>query len=66
MSPSFAGWESAFYIYGGLAAVFSIIWYFTVSDSPHTNSRISEEELNYIEKGIPNSKDKVNNAVYFL
>ncbi len=39
--------------------MFSIIWYYTVSDSPQTNTRISEEELKYIEKGIPENTEKV-------
>ena len=63
---TFTGWEAPFYIYGGTAAIFSLVWYFVVFDSPLSNTRISQEELEYIEKGIPTSRDKVFTILYTL
>ena len=37
-----------FYISGGLNAIFCVIWWFIVYDSPADHPRISREELNYI------------------
>ena len=38
-----------FYISGGLNAIFCVIWWFIVYDSPTDHPRISQEELDYIK-----------------
>ncbi|XP_049764406.1 sialin-like [Schistocerca cancellata] len=46
------GWKASFYILGGIAGVWSILWFVTVYDSPSRHPRISPHELNYITTSI--------------
>lgn len=46
------GWESVFYITGGIGLVWSICWFFVVYDSPAEHPRISAEERCEIETKI--------------
>jgi predicted MFS family arabinose efflux permease len=36
------GWESVFYIFGGVAVAFSIIWVFLIHEAPSEHPRISK------------------------
>ena len=42
-------WEYIFYIHGGLATIWLILWGLFISDSPAENNFISIEEANYIQ-----------------
>ena len=42
------GWESVFYIYGGIGCVWYVIWLIFIYDSPDKDPFISEEEKLYI------------------
>lgn len=46
------GWESVFYVTGGIGLVWSVAWFFLVYDSPAQHPRISEEERAEIEAKI--------------
>ncbi|KAF2893497.1 hypothetical protein ILUMI_12679 [Ignelater luminosus] len=46
------GWESVFYVTGGIGLVWSIAWFFLVYDSPAQHPRISPEERYEIETKI--------------
>lgn len=46
------GWESVFYVTGGIGLVWSVAWFFLVYDSPAQHPRISEEERLEIESKI--------------
>lgn len=46
------GWESVFYITGGIGLVWSIAWFFLVFDSPAQHPRITTEERYEIESKI--------------
>lgn len=52
------GWPIAFYLYGGLGIMWSIIWVFVGSDSPSKHPSITDEERKYIEAGLQNEDDK--------
>jgi|688.fasta_scaffold1406698_1 hypothetical protein len=39
------GWESVFYVQGGLALIWSVLWILFVYDSPEEHPRIHSEEL---------------------
>ena len=39
------GWESVFYVQGGLALIGSVLWILFVYDSPEEHPRIHSEEL---------------------
>nr|CAD7408911.1 unnamed protein product [Timema cristinae] len=42
------GWESLFYVYGVLTALWCVLWMFFVHESPETHPWISDEEKDYI------------------
>ena len=43
------GWEWVFYVQGGLALIWCILWVFLVYDSPHQHPRIHPDELKLFE-----------------
>ncbi len=42
------GWEAVFYIHGGLAAIWLILWAILVSDNPESNRFMSDTEKQFI------------------
>jgi ACS family sodium-dependent inorganic phosphate cotransporter len=42
------GWESVFYVMGGLASIWMFLWAWLIQDTPAKQSLISEEERNMI------------------
>lgn len=46
------GWESVFYVTGGIGLVWSVAWFFLVYDSPAQHPRITQEERAEIEGKI--------------
>nr|CAD7450183.1 unnamed protein product [Timema bartmani] len=54
------GWESLFYVYGVLTALWCVLWMFFAHESPETHPWISDEEKEYI---VSNTK-KVAIASY--
>ena len=42
------GWEAVFYVHGGLACVWLILWAVLISDTPEDNKFITIEEKTYI------------------
>lgn len=57
------GWLWAFLICGILVLCWTVIWFFTVADSPETHPRISDEEKKYIMECL-SGKIKNNVKVY--
>lgn len=63
------GWLWSFLVCGILVICWTVIWFFTVTDSPETHPRISEQEKQYIVdslSGKVSSNKKVNNEPMFL
>lgn len=46
------GWESVFYVTGGIGIIWSVAWFLLVYDSPSQHPRISDEERRYIQESI--------------
>ncbi|GAB0100078.1 MFS domain-containing protein [Sergentomyia squamirostris] len=46
------GWESIFYIFGGLGVVWYALWIYLVKKNPASDPRITLEEKNYIESNL--------------
>ena len=46
------GWESVFYLHGGLALIWCVLWIFLVTDSPETHTLISQGEKDLILNSI--------------
>jgi ACS family hexuronate transporter-like MFS transporter len=51
------GWESAFFIIGGVGFFWLIFW-FMFYEKPEHQKRLSAEELEYIQEGVGESKDE--------
>ncbi|XP_060804821.1 sialin [Amyelois transitella] len=47
------GWESAFYFTGIIGVMWSVAWFAVVYDTPAQHPRISETELHYLTKVLP-------------
>ena len=50
------GWESAFFIIGGVGFLWLIFW-FMFYEKPEKQKRLSADELEYIQEGVDESKD---------
>ncbi|CAG5094900.1 Similar to SLC17A5: Sialin (Homo sapiens) [Cotesia congregata] len=57
------GWESVFYLTGGISIIWSIAWFTLVYDSPAKHPRISNEERRFIEESIGTTSSKKVHAV---
>merc|ERR1719270_1572678 len=56
------GWESAYYVIGGITSVWFLFWCIFVYDTPDSHPRISEEEREYINNELQknvNDKEKL-------
>lgn len=55
------GWPLAFYVFGALGIVWSVVWWLIVFDSPASHPRISNQEKEYIQAclGPENIQSKV-------
>ena len=54
---TYCGWESVFYVHGGLSCIWCLLWLGLVSDSPQKHSFISAEERKLILESQDNSND---------
>ncbi|XP_067118854.1 sialin-like [Centruroides vittatus] len=54
----FGGWPSAFYVFGLLGFVLTILLAVLIYESPEVHPRISKQELIYIIENTPNVTDK--------
>jgi len=45
------GWHSVFYLTGGLGLAFAFVWLGWIRNSPQSDKRVSQAELDHIEKG---------------
>ena len=59
----FLTWEAIFYVHGGLATVWLILWGIFISDSPATNNFISETESIYIANNCAGNNEDSRNAM---
>ena len=49
---SYLGWESAFYIIGGITCIWFVFWWFLVFDSPESHPRIDLNERQMIKSQL--------------
>ena len=58
------GWPSIFYVFGISGFIWCFLWLLLVTDSPHTNRWVSQEEKNYIEQSLKEAigNEKVRNT----
>nr|XP_040577086.1 LOW QUALITY PROTEIN: sialin-like [Lepeophtheirus salmonis] len=53
---SLLGWEWVFYLHGGLALIWCVVWMIFVTDTPETHKFISESEKEFITSSHPPAK----------
>ena len=46
------GWESVYYVFGGIACLWLLAWTFLIYDSPSEHPRISANERDYINASL--------------
>lgn len=51
------GWQSVFYVYGGIGCVWYAFWVWIVRESPEKDPYISAEEKRYIMASLKHSKN---------
>ncbi|KAJ6646457.1 Sialin [Pseudolycoriella hygida] len=51
------GWESIFYVFGGLGVLWHIVWIIIVRSAPHKDRFISDAELKYIQSTVSVEKE---------
>lgn len=56
---SWLGWQSVFYVTGGIGLLWSICWFVFIFETPAKHPRISEEERREIEDAIGTTTSKV-------
>lgn len=56
------GWESVFYVMGGLSAIWTILWIWLVQDTPNKQSLISMDERNLITTSLGTVDDHVKSS----
>jgi len=52
-SDFLGGWPSVFYVFGGLGVLWCLLWFKFAHSSPQDHPRISEEELEFINRNVP-------------
>jgi len=50
------GWPTAFYVFGTVGCIWSVVWFFLCYNSPYTHPRISTTELEYWEQTIGSAR----------
>ncbi|XP_067655531.1 vesicular glutamate transporter 2-like [Haliotis asinina] len=56
----YLGWQSGFYVFGVLGALWSIVWWFLSFERPGLHPTITEEERIYIETSIGENTSIIN------
>lgn len=51
------GWESVFYVFGGIGCVWYAFWVWIVRESPEKDSHISDEERRYIVASLRHTRN---------
>lgn len=63
LATSRIGWPSIFYIFGALAIVWSVAFFFYGADAPADHRGISQEERMFIEESLKTDEGKNNEKV---
>lgn len=50
------GWESVFYVMGGVSSIWIILWLWLIQDTPNKQPLISQEERNLINTSLGSNK----------
>ena len=59
IADSMVGWPAAFYLYGAFGIGWTVLWGFIGADSPAKHGRLSEEERQYNEGGVPRNDEEL-------
>lgn len=56
------GWESIFYVFGGVGILWHITWAIFIKSSPAQDSCISKDELEYIQSNVSTADEATQNV----
>ncbi|KAK7579663.1 hypothetical protein V9T40_000292 [Parthenolecanium corni] len=59
LASSSGGWPSVFYVTGGIATLWTIVWLITAASTPSEHRFITAEETEYIESSLHTTKSTV-------
>ncbi|XP_064594982.1 vesicular glutamate transporter 2-like [Liolophura sinensis] len=62
LASSAAGWPSIFYVFGTVGVVWSLAWWYLITDAPEEHDTISSEELEYLQRSIGFNDQQVKRA----
>ena len=60
------GWESVFYVFGGLGVVWFLIWCLVIHDGPDVHPRISRKERDFLEEALKDSQSSKPSKIPWL
>jgi MFS family permease len=60
---SVGGWESVFYVEGGLALIWCVLWLLFIYDSPEEHPRIQSVELNLFKSSCGDNRESLDPAI---
>lgn len=59
------GWESVFYLFGGLGLLFAVVWKSRIYNNPESHPRISKDELKLLSDAQELSKVQTKNIKWY-
>ena len=65
-SLDIGGWQSVFYIFGGVGIIWYPYWYFSAYETPEQHPSITQEELQLIKKSIELIPEYINKSLLIL
>ncbi|XP_069671569.1 vesicular glutamate transporter 2-like isoform X2 [Periplaneta americana] len=62
MLAQYVGWPYIFYLFGVLALIWCLLWWYIVAETPQGDRRITDAELEYIRSSIGPSANHIKNV----
>lgn len=62
MLAEYVGWPYIFYLFGMLALIWCMMWWYIVAETPQADRRITDAELEYIRTSIGPSANHIKNV----
>lgn len=62
MLAQYVGWPYIFYLFGILALIWCLLWWYIVAETPQGDRRITDAELEYIRSSIGPSANHIKNV----
>lgn len=66
ISNIFIGWESVFYVMGGMSCTWCILWIVFVQDSPLQQPYIDQEERDMLVQALGTKPKEATKVIFFM